>query len=145
MEKKKRKLNNMTKELGLFSGRLMVCIIIIALLYIGANMAYKFGYSIFRGGTPDPTPGKDIEVTITPEMTVEEIASMLEEKGVVTNDKVFRFQELLYTSKRTPIYPGTYTLNSSWQCDKIFEVITKEPESVEETTALAVSPYPDEA
>lgn len=137
-----KKLDSLTRGLGIFSGRLVVIIVIIVTFYLGATMAYRFGYSVFRGSTPDPAPGKDIEVTITEDMSGDDVAKLLEDKGIVSSDTIFRFQELLYTSKRKPIYPGTYTLNSSWNCDKIFNVITAEPESQEETTALAVSPFP---
>lgn len=137
-------MSSLTRHLGLFSGRILAYIIIIVLFYVGASMAYRFGYSVFREKTVDTAPGKNIEVTITADMSDQELASMLQTKGVIKSDTVFRFQELLYTSKRKPIYPGNYTLNSSWTCEQIFEVITQEPESVEETTALAVSPYPAE-
>lgn len=137
-------MNSLTRHLGLFSGRIFIYIIVIVLFYVGASMAYRFGYSVFHEKAVDAIPGKNIEVTITADMSDKELAGMLQTKGVIRSDTVFRFQELLYTSKRKPVYPGTYTLNSSWTCEQIFNVITQEPESVEETTALAVSPYPAE-
>ena len=137
-------MNSLTRHIGLFSGRIFIYIVVIVLFYVGASMAYRFGYSVFHEKAVDKAPGKDIEVIITPDMSDGELASLLQSKGVIRNDAVFRFQELLYTSKRKPVYPGNYTLNSSWNCEQIFEVITKEPESVGETTALAVSPHPAE-
>ena len=82
-------------------------------------------------------PGAEIQVTITEDMDAREIAQLLLDAGVIRDEDVFVVQEFFYTSDRVPIYPGTYTLNNSWSAEQIIDVLTEEPETEEETTALA--------
>ena len=140
MKKKKDRLHTldvMTRLLSRFGIRILIYAALVVLFYLGITRAYGFGYSVFTSDPVAVEPGADIEVTITEDMDAREIAQMLKEAGVIRDEDVFLVQELLYTSDRVPIYPGTYTLNNSWSATQIIEVLTEEPETEEETTALA--------
>ncbi len=140
MKKKKDRLQTLdvvTRLLSRFGIRILIYAALAVLFYVGITRAYGFGYSVFTSDPVAVEPGADIEVTITQDMTPEDIAQLLKEKGVIRDEEVFRVQEFLYTSERVPIYPGTYTLNNSWSAEEIIGVMTEEPETVEETTALA--------
>lgn len=140
MKKKKDRLHTldvMTRLLSRFGIRILIYAALVVLFYLGITRAYGFGYSVFTSDPVAVEPGADIEVTITEDMDAREIAQLLKEAGVIRDEDVFLVQELLYTSDRVPIYPGTYTLNNSWSATQIIEVLTEEPETEEETTALA--------
>ncbi len=140
MKKKKDRLHTldvMTRLLSRFGIRILIYAALVVLFYLGITRAYGFGYSVFTSDPVAVEPGADIEVTITEDMDAREIAQLLKDAGVIRDEDVFLVQELLYTSDRVPIYPGTYTLNNSWSATQIIEVLTEEPETEEETTALA--------
>lgn len=140
MKKKKDRLHTldvMTRLLSRFGIRILIYAALVVLFYLGITRAYGFGYSVFTSDPVAVEPGADIEVTITEDMDAREIAQLLKDAGVIRDEDVFLVQELLYTSDRVPIYPGTYTLNNSWSATRIIEVLTEEPETEEETTALA--------
>ena len=126
-----------TRLLSRFGIRILIYAALVVLFYLGITRAYGFGYSVFTSDPVAVEPGADIEVTITEDMDAREIAQLLKDAGVIRDEDVFLVQELLYTSDRVPIYPGTYTLNNSWSATQIIEVLTEEPETEEETTALA--------
>ncbi len=71
-------------------------------------------------------------------MTKEEIASLLVSKGLVEDKNTFLVQTALYTSDRYPIQPGSYTLNTAQTPEEMLAVMTVQPETEEETTALAL-------
>ena len=140
MKKKKDRLQTLdvvTRLLSRFGIRILIYAALVVLFYLGITRAYGFGYSVFTSDPVAVEPGADIEVTITEDMDAREIAQLLKDAGVIRDEDVFLVQELLYTSDRVPIYPGTYTLNNSWSATQIIEVLTEEPETEEETTALA--------
>ena len=70
-------------------------------------------------------------------MTKEEIASLLVSKGLV-EDRIPSWFRPLYTSDRYPIQPGSYTLNTAQTPEEMLAVMTVQPETEEETTALAL-------
>ena len=140
MKKKKDRLHTldvMTRLLSRFGIRILIYAALVVLFYLGITRAYGFGYSVFTSDPVAVEPGADIEVTITEDMDAREIAQLLKDAGVIRDEDVFLVQELLYTSDRVPIYPGTYMLNNSWSATQIIEVLTEEPETEEGTTALA--------
>ncbi len=140
MKKKKDRLHTldvMTRLLSRFGIRILIYAALVVLFYLGITRAYGFGYSVFTSDPVAVEPGTDIEVTITEDMDAREIAQLLKDAGVIRDENVFLVQEFLYSSDRVPIYPGTYTLNNSWSATQIMEVLTEEPETEEEATALA--------
>lgn len=140
MKKKKdrlKTLDTLTRILSRFGIRIVIYAALAVLFYVGITKAYAFGYSVFTSDPISVPPGTDIVVTIEDGMDSQQIAELLKEKGVIRDEQVFTVQELLYTSKKHKIYPGTYTLNTSWGATEIIDLLTKEPETTEETTALA--------
>lgn len=130
-------LDTVTKILSRFGIRIVIYGALAVLFYVGITEAYAFGYSVFTSDPVSVEPGTDITVTIEDEMDSAQIAALLKEKGVIRDEQVFAVQELLYTSKKYKIRPGTYVLNTSWSATEIIAFMAKEPETTEETTALA--------
>lgn len=140
MKKKRDRLQTLdvlTRLLGRFGIRILIYVGLAVLFYFGITRAYRFGYSVFTSDPVAVEPGAEIQVTITEDMDAREIAQLLLDAGVIRDEDVFVVQEFFYTSDRVPIYPGTYTLNNSWSAEQIIDVLTEEPETEEETTALA--------
>ena len=140
MKKKRDRLQTwdvLTRLLGRFGLRILIYAGLAILFYVGITRAFQFGYSVFTSDPVAVEPGAEITVTITEDMDSQQIAQLLKESGVIRDEDVFRVQEFFYTSERVIIHPGTYTLNNSWSAEEILAVLTEEPETEEETTALA--------
>ena len=77
-------------------------------------------------------PGKKVAVTITENMSIGEIAELLEMRELIQDDKVFRVQYLL-SEYRGEIVPGSYVLNTSQTADEMLAVISRQEEKESET------------
>ncbi len=109
----------------------LIVIIVFAVIRFG-KQAYEFGYKLFAVETVDEPPGRDIVVSIKDSDGDMDIARMLEEKGLTGDWKLFFLQSKL-SEYREPIVPGTYTLNTSMNVDKMLMVMENiEDEEAEE-------------
>ncbi|MBQ8970771.1 MAG: endolytic transglycosylase MltG [Lachnospiraceae bacterium] len=109
----------------------LVVIIVFAIIRFG-KQAYEFGYKLFAVESVDEPPGRDIVVSVGPEDGMTDIAKMLEEKGLTGDWKLFFLQSKLSEYKED-IVPGTYTLNTSMNVDKMLMTLENiEDEDAEE-------------
>lgn len=142
-KKKKNMLSAVATVVSRFGVRIILYSLVAILFYYGITKAYAFGYRMFTTKAVSVEPGTDVLVNIAKDMTTEEIGELLESKGLVRDASVFVVQAALYTSEKYPIYPGTYTLNTSQTPKEMIAVMSVEPETEEETTALALGLEPD--
>jgi len=78
---------------------------------------------------PEIEKGKQVEVEIKEGMTLNQIAVLLEEKGIIENSFVFK----LFVQQKgmeTALLPGTYTLATGSGMDEVLETIASGPTMV---------------
>lgn len=113
---------------------LLALILVLALIYAG-RQAYSFGYSVFSGETVSSPPGKKVAITVTEDMTVSEIADLLEARELIKDANVFKVQYHL-SEYKGEIKQGSYVLNNSQTAEEMLAILTaqdKEETETEET------------
>ena len=80
---------------------------VVLFAFKGASQAYDFGYRVFADQPVSVAGGRTITVGISENMTVKDIAQMLEEKGLIEDARLFVVQELL-SAYHKEIKPGIY-------------------------------------
>lgn len=93
---------------------------------------YRYAYQIFGNVSVAEAPGTDVSVTIEPGQGTMDIALMLERNRIVVNRYTFFIRTKLTIGKEHPIFPGTYTLNTSMCYDDILKIITDPTQNAEE-------------
>ena len=102
---------------------LIAIVIVFSVSISGA--AYEIGYNIFYEEAVDEEgEGVEIEVTITEDMSVAQIGTMLEEAGLLQDGSVFRYQEL-FSSSHGKITAGTYTLSTEMTPSEIIAALAE--------------------
>lgn len=95
--------------------RIGITVVIVILILIGlvelGKRGYEFGYRIFTESAQEEAPGKDVVVLIRSDMSKQDVAQLLTDKGLVSDPLLFLVQYRLTSYDK--IVPGTYTLNTS--------------------------------
>lgn len=122
---------------------IMLVLIVLYAATALSSTAYDFGYRVFTEPAIDKEPGKDVNVSITSDLTTKDLGLILEDKGLVRDGNLFAVQmELSIYSmkpakKKHQLIPGTYTLNTSMTAKEMLEVMSTEqapaPENEEKT------------
>ncbi|MCJ7727823.1 MAG: endolytic transglycosylase MltG [Actinobacteria bacterium] len=97
--------------------------LVIILLVIPLLSFYLVSCSLFKGAEKEEvTPGVEVEFEIKEGMTLKEIASLLEEKGIIDNAFLFRlFVE--QRGKEKSLIPGIYTIETNSEYEKVLDRI----------------------
>lgn len=103
---------------------------LVFLLYAYGKKAYSFGYQVVAQEALSRPPGKDVAVTLDNGMTGEELAELLEEKGLVRDAKVF-YVQLLFSEKHQ-LKKGSYLLNTSQTPEEMLKVLSRQEETESE-------------
>lgn len=111
---------------------LVVVLIIFALVKVGTS-AYDFGYRIFTEEPMSATPGKDVVVQVEDGMSSSDIASLLQDKNLIRDSKVFLVQ-LKLSAYANKIKPGIYTLNTSMTAKELMQAMATTEEDTENVT-----------
>lgn len=93
--------------------------------------AYNFGYKVFADEPVSASGGRTITVGIAENADVEDIAEMLEEKGLIEDARLFIMQEFL-SAYHKKIKPGIYDLNTSMTAEEMLSVMSTSQEAAEE-------------
>ena len=112
---------------GLFVLRVAIVILVIAGIYKIGEYAYIYGYSIVSDGAMEEAPGRDISVTVSENMDAKEIAHLLERKGLIGDETIFRIQ-LKLNKCEEKLRPGNYVLNTSMTIKEIMKTLSGEEE-----------------
>lgn len=114
--------------------KIVLIVVVVVYTYRYAVQAYDFGYRVFAEEPVSASDGaKIISISVTEEATVEEIGTVLEEKGMIRDARLFYVQELL-SSYHDKIKPGIYELRSDMTAREMLAVISAEPSEAEEGT-----------
>ncbi len=105
--------------------KLLLAVIIIMLIYVGSLMAYDFGYRIFAEKPVSPGTGIDYTVVVEEGMSVNRVADMLEEQGVIRDALIFKIQNRL-SHYKGGFRAGTYTISTSMDNEEIMAILSGE-------------------
>ncbi|MDP3011466.1 MAG: endolytic transglycosylase MltG [Candidatus Hydromicrobium sp.] len=97
--------------------------LVIILLVIPLLSFYLVSCSLFKGAEKEEvTPGVEVEFEIKEGTALKEIASLLEEKGIIDNAFLFRlFVE--QRGKEKSLIPGIYTIETNSEYEKVLDRI----------------------
>lgn len=103
-----------------------VVILAVAVMYIlrGISYAYDFGYRVFADEPVSSTTGRTITVGIGESADVKSVATMLEEKGLIRDARLFVIQEYL-SAYHNQIQPGIYDLSTSMTSNEMLAVLSE--------------------
>lgn len=101
-----------------------VVVLAFALMFIfrGITKAYEFGYKVFADEPVSIGNGKTITVAVAEGASTEDVANMLEEKGLINDAKLFMVQELL-SAYHDKIQPGMYDLSTSMTAGEMLQIM----------------------
>lgn len=116
---------------GLFILRLSLIILVVIGIFRLGEYSYYFGYSLISDTSVDAPPGKDISMNLRSDMTVKEVAKLLERKGLIKDDTIFQIQ-LKLNDFEDKLMPGSYVLNTSMTAKEIMNVLSGEEEEDDE-------------
>ena len=121
VEKKNKKDYIVAKLAGKFSRKIIVYTFALLLTIVVCKYTYDFGKLIFKDeGMAKDGQGKEVVVTIPVRSTVQDIAGILKEKGLIESEVAFVIQTYLYEAD---ILSGTYTLNTEYSPEEIIEAM----------------------
>lgn len=105
-------------------------ILLLVLVIYLARRGYKFGQDIFSEEGYALSPGTDITISISSGESNMDVAKKLESNGVIADKMVFWVQCFVYEAK---FKPGHHVVNNSAKAEDIIELLSKEPETEENT------------
>ena len=111
-------------------------VLVFAVTYIMrvSTTAYDYGYRIFTEKPVSLGEGRIISVSVEDPVSVMEIGTMLEERGLIRDAKLFVMQELL-SENHGKIQPGIYDLSTAMTAEEMLDVMAADaPEEGEEDT-----------
>ena len=111
--------------------RLMILAVVVVYVYRTALTAYDFGYRIFAEEPMAYGDGYDVEVSIPMGKNSIEVGKILEQHGLIRDEKLFFFQELL-SAYHGKVQPGTYILNTSMDATEMLAVMSADFEEPED-------------
>ena len=109
---------------------LFLILAVMAVRWVTKN-AYDFGYRIFTEKSQDTGEGKDVVVLIRENMSEQDLAELMVEKGLAKSKWLFLIQYKLTGMKK--IESGTYTLNTSMTTHDIAVILSGEKDTESET------------
>ena len=112
---------------------LVFLLVLFGLVKLGGQ-AYDLGYRVFTERPMENEPGTDVTVRVSEGMNALSLGTVLEEKGLVRDNKLFAIQMMLsaYAKK---VKPGLYTLNTHQTSREMLQVMAaEEPKEEEEET-----------
>jgi len=129
MSKTTKQINKITGTVILIAIRVVVIAVVIVIAARGIKASYEFGHSIFYAESVEEPPGHDVKVTIPEGTDAKEAATILENKGLITNKYSIIVQAKFFDYEVTP---GTYTFNTSQTSREILKELNEGPPSEKE-------------
>ena len=111
--------------------KVAVIAVVAIFVFRTATNAYGFGYKVFADEPMSVAGGRTITVGVSESMSVKDIAQMLEEKGLIEDDKLFIVQEML-SAYHGEILPGIYDLSTDMKTEKMLEIMSTSEKDVEQ-------------
>lgn len=119
--------------------KVVVAAVLIMFIYKGITAAYDFGYKVFADEPVSVNNGRTITVGIAENATAKDVANMLEEKGLISDAKLFVVQELL-SAYHNEIKPGIYDLRTDMTAHDMLQIMASGENIVDYGVEDAVAP-----
>ncbi len=111
--------------------KIVVVAIVVMFVYRYSVMAYDFGFRLFGEEPMTQGDGVNISVTISEDESVQKIADMLVDNGLIRDADVFVVQERL-SDYHGKLGAGTYELNTSMTVEEMLAIMGESEEETEE-------------
>lgn len=112
--------------------KVVIWAVIIMFVYKYAIYGYTFGFEVFSDrAVAAPNMGVTMSVAITEGKSNMEIATLLEEKGLIENARVF-YVQLMLSDYKNALKPGIYDLSTSMTAMEMMKVMAADSEETEE-------------
>ena len=128
MSKVTKEINKISLAVISISGKIVFCVLTVMLLVTGAKNGYAFGHSIFYAPGMEAAPGRDMVLKLDGSETLSQVGAMLENAGLIRNDKAFVIQATCYDYE---VKKGTFDLNTSMSSREIIDLLSEETEEDE--------------
>ena len=128
MEERETAASRAASTVNNISKNIILAAIIVLAFFVLTKFSFSFGRSLFYVEPAEAAPGTDMEITVAEDDTIDSIASLLKENGIITNTLSFKVQAILF---KTDFYPGTYIVNSSMTIKEMLESIDERAEELE--------------
>ena len=102
--------------------RVVIAAVVLMFIYRYAIMAYDYGYRIFGEEPMEAEPGRDVSIEVAESDDAEDIALMLEQKGLIRDASLFMILEKLSGSE-AGISAGTYQLNTAMTVEEMLDIM----------------------
>ncbi len=124
--------------------KVVVLAFAVMLIFKGITKAYDFGYRVFADEPMSANNGRTITVGIAEDASVKDIATMLEDKGLIADSKLFVVQELL-SAYHDRIQPGMYDLSTDMKAAEMLQIMSTPAENDTSDTVSSVSNTEEES
>ncbi|MCM1134435.1 MAG: endolytic transglycosylase MltG [Clostridium sp.] len=111
--------------------KIVILAAVVIFVFRTATEAYDFGYRVFADEPMSISNGRTITVGVAENASLKDIAQMLEEKGLISDAKLFMVQELL-SAHHGKIRPGIYDLSTDMKAEQMLAIMSAVPEGEEE-------------
>lgn len=105
--------------------KIALAIVVVIAIYRGSLKAYEYGYRIFEEPPVSSGEGYTITVNITKDMTATEMGTMLADKGLIRDEKLFVLQ-YMFSEFKDDLLPGEHDLSTAMTVEEMMEEMTKE-------------------
>ncbi len=102
--------------------RLALLILVVVGIFKVGEYAYTYCYSVVSDTAAEEEPGRDVSVSVTSDMSAGKVAKLLERKGLVERQDVFKIQ-MKVTGYEDKIQPGKYVLNTSMKPREMLKIL----------------------
>lgn len=102
--------------------KIVILAFLIMFIFEWITKAYDFGYKVFADEPVSVNNGRTITVSVSESATIENIADMLQEKGLIEDASLFRVQELL-SAYHGEIKPGIYDLGTNMTAAEMLKIM----------------------
>ncbi len=102
--------------------KVIVVIAVVFVIYRGAVICYDYGYRIFAEPAISTGEGRTVTVTVTEDMTPQEIGTLFLSKGLIRDDKLFVLQYYLSEFQKE-VKPGVFELSTAMTVEQMMEVM----------------------
>lgn len=105
--------------------KVIFAIAVIFIIYRAAATCYDYGYRIFTEPAVSSGEGRSVTVTVTEDMSAQDIGKLFQEKGLVKNSRLFALQ-YLFSEYKEDVKPGTFELSTAMTAEEMMSVMADE-------------------
>jgi len=110
----------------------LIIVLGIYIIFVAGTKAYTFGEKIFNEQAVDSEgSARQVEVTITTDISAKKLATLLYDKGLV-QDKTVAYFQIQFSDYKDKFVGGTYELNTGMKPTQIMQTLAPSTDDNEE-------------